>query len=210
MMPSLMVALLVRSIDHALPISLAVAAVGLYLYGALYLLPKLKGEQNTTYLMWCVARVLVYLLLMGSVGDPVLISQVAVTVGLMSTTVFNVYQMVNARSKGQAIASCLMTNFHLWMIASMWEYRVQLVLSLLGLLLGAGFIVVGFIRNIKSARKCGLVCCILYSIKMGLFDIGYGGLGTAGGLVLAGVVCFGISIAYNLMSEKYDNHSGRE
>lgn len=83
---------------------------------------------------------------------------------------------------------------------------VGLAVSVMGLLLAAGFIVLGFWKKSKDMRLLGLGFMILYVLKISLFDVqGSSGIfGTAGGLLLGGLVCFGVSFAYNRIDRLYD------
>lgn len=187
-----------------------IASVGLQLYWVLYLERQPAESRGITLVAWYVFRVLVYLALLVNSLFPDEPTKVLLIASLMLTVIFNVYQMVHARTAIQSVVSCIMANWHMWLIMSLCSVDAQLIVSLLGLVIGASFIFAGFYLGIKAARNSGLVCCILYVLKMGIFDISGGGLGTAGGLLLAGLLCFGISFAYNKALKVYDNSSDEE
>ena len=81
-----------------------------------------------------------------------------------------------------------------------------LALSVLGVCLCAGFIWLGFFREIRTMRRLGLAGMILYVIKIALLDVQSASgdaVSTALGLLFAGVVCFGVSFVYNRLDKKY-------
>ena len=81
-----------------------------------------------------------------------------------------------------------------------------LALSVLGVCLCAGFIWLGFFREMRTMRRLGLAGIILYVIKIALLDVQSAGrnvVSTALGLLLAGLVCFGVSFVYNRLDKKY-------
>ena len=81
-----------------------------------------------------------------------------------------------------------------------------LALSVLGVCLCAGFIWLGFFRELRTMRRLGLAGMILYVIKIALLDIQSAGgdvVSTALGLLFAGLVCFGVSFVYNKLDKKY-------
>ena len=81
-----------------------------------------------------------------------------------------------------------------------------LALSVLGVCLCAGFIWLGFFRELRAMRRLGLAGMILYVIKIALLDIQSAGgdvVSTALGLLFAGLVCFGVSFVYNRLDRKY-------
>ena len=81
-----------------------------------------------------------------------------------------------------------------------------LALSVLGLCLCAGFIWLGFFKEIRTMRRLGLAGMILYVIKIALLDVQSASgdaVSTALGLLFAGLVCFGVSFVYNRLDKKY-------
>lgn len=182
--------------------SVVYASVALQLYGALYLLRQPEEEYEVTQIVWRVFRVLVYVAALGSAFFATDTTRVLITVQLLFTTAFNMYQLVAGKKIVQTVVTCIMAHWHLFFLSSLWSISMQLPVSLVGLLIGAGFIVLGFKLKHKAARQCGHLCCIVYAMKMGLFDATAGGLGTAGGLLLAGVVCFCISLIYNRVEKR--------
>lgn len=81
-----------------------------------------------------------------------------------------------------------------------------LTLSVLGVCLCAGFIWLGFFRELRTMRRLGLAGMILYVIKIALLDVQSASgdvVSTALGLLFAGLVCFGVSFVYNKLDKKY-------
>lgn len=81
-----------------------------------------------------------------------------------------------------------------------------LALSVLGLCLCAGFIWLGFFKEIRTMRQLGLAGMILYVLKIALLDVQSASgdvVSTALGLLFAGLVCFGVSFVYNRLDKKY-------
>ena len=81
-----------------------------------------------------------------------------------------------------------------------------LALSVLGICLCAGFIWLGFFRELRTMRRLGLAGMILYVIKIALLDVQSASgsvVSTALGLLFAGLVCFGVSFVYNRLDKKY-------
>ena len=81
-----------------------------------------------------------------------------------------------------------------------------LALSVLGVCLCAGFIWLGFFRELRTMRRLGLAGMILYVVKIALLDVRSADgsvVSTALGLLFAGLVCFGVSFVYNRLDRKY-------
>ena len=208
--PSIVLAVLCRV--NLLPdvTPFVVVTASLQVYGVFYLNQQEDSKRTGAYVVWCVLRVLAYIVILGNCLFPDTPTKVLLTLSLMLTVVYNLYQMIDARSRVQTVICCIMANLHLWMISGMWGWDIQLLISMVGLLIGVGFIVGGFYISLKPARQCGLACCIIYVLKMGLIDSSGGGLGTAGGLLVAGLVCFAISFAYNKALKLYEGEDRAE
>lgn len=81
-----------------------------------------------------------------------------------------------------------------------------LALSVLGVCLCAGFVWLGFFKELRTMRRLGLAGMILYVTKIALLDVQSAGgdaVSTALGLLFAGLVCFGVSFVYNRLDKKY-------
>ena len=81
-----------------------------------------------------------------------------------------------------------------------------LFLSVLGVCLCAGFIWLGFFKELRTMRRLGLAGMILYVVKIALLDVQSARgsvVSTALGLLFAGLVCFGVSFVYNRLDKKY-------
>ena len=98
-------------------------------------------------------------------------------------------------------------------VVSMWAIITRLsdidyVVSIVMLLLAIGMIVLGFkikVRDIvgnKEMRLFGLVLSMVVTVKLLMFDIEHNNLlETSGYLLLAGILCFAISFAYNRLDK---------
>jgi hypothetical protein len=79
----------------------------------------------------------------------------------------------------------------------------SVIVSVAGLLLAVVCILIGFKLPVKSIRIYGLSLSILSVAKLSLLDINYDNLaGRAVGFFVCGVLCFGISLVYNLIDKK--------
>ena len=127
-------------------------------------------------------------------------AKVIITGYAVFTAAWHIWNLVKpGRKRWAPVISCLLSNWHMWALFSIWDDMDHAILiSLLGLVLAVGFIWLGFKLEVTSARHMGLACAILYSIKLALFDVGlFDTIGSVGGLLLAGLICFGISLVYN-------------
>ena len=108
-------------------------------------------------------------------------------------------------SKVYAVLSVLFANETLAFAGGV-NNAYGLSLSVLGVCLSAGFIWLGFFKEIRTMRRLGLAGMILYVIKITLVDIQSASgsvVSTALGLLFAGLVCFGVSFVYNRLDRKY-------
>ncbi len=95
----------------------------------------------------------------------------------------------------------------------MWNSRnANIFISCFGLLLSAVFIGLGFWRKRKPLRLAGLTTMIGYVLKIALVDISRTGDTGKQILVLlaGGIVCFGVSFAYNKLDKLYGDVKTRE
>lgn len=112
----------------------------------------------------------------------------------------------------RTVFSVLFANWTLFFVGNAAAGIEGLAISVLGLVLSAGFIALGFRRRSKGMRLFGLGFMILYVLKISLFDVAASGsiFGTAGGLLLGGAVCFGVSFAYNRIDRAWaENDAGK-
>ena len=108
-------------------------------------------------------------------------------------------------SKEYAVLSVLFANETLAFAGGVNDVY-GLGLSVLGVCLCAGFIWLGFFRELRTMRQLGLAGMILYVIKIALLDVQSASgdvVSTALGLLFAGLVCFGVSFVYNRLDKKY-------
>ena len=115
-------------------------------------------------------------------------------------------------SKVYAVLSVLFANEALAFAGGVSDVY-GLTLSVLGVCLCAGFIWLGFFREIRTMRRLGLAGMILYVLKIALMDVqsARGGVvSTALSLLFAGLVCFCVSFVYNRLDKKYGGGEGTE
>lgn len=175
-----------------------VVMVCLYIYYFLYLDRCEEAPTQNVKIAWYVARVVTYLALLSNILFADTADKIILTCAMMITIGFNLYQMIHTKSGAHAILCCLLANWQMLCLTGMWDFKINILTSIAGILIAAGFVAAGFLLDIKASRQVGLGCAVLYSIKLGLFDVaGNTGIGTAGGLLIAGLLCFGISLAYN-------------
>ena len=106
------------------------------------------------------------------------------------------------------ILSVVFSHLNLFFIADMWRTgNANILVSCFGLLLSAALIGIGFWRKEKTIRIAGLSTMITYVFKIALLDIAQ--TGDMGRrvliLLLGGIVCFGVSFAYNKLDKLYGN-----
>lgn len=190
----------------------AVISAGLQAYWIVYL----KKAEPSAYLdaarfLWYVMRAAAYAGVLASAIFADGATKAVLAVSLMLTLAFNVYKAIGSESRIQSAAACLMANWHLHLLAGIYGFgSYQVAISLTGMAVSAGSVMAGFVLDKKGMRQAGLGCVILYALKLGLIDASGGGLGTAGGLLLAGIICFGVSLAYNKLGKIYGRQDGRE
>ncbi len=176
----------------------AVVMVCLYIYYFLYLNRCEEAPAQGVKTVWYGVRVITYLALLSNILFADTMDKVILTCAMMITIGFNLYQMIRTKSGAHTILCCLLANWQMLCLTGMWDFRINILTSIVGILIAAGFVTAGFLLDIKASRQVGLGCAVLYSIKLGLFDVvGNTGIGAAGGLLIAGLLCFGISLAYN-------------
>lgn len=183
------------------------------LYGYYFLLLKDREADGLPMILWYGARGVFYTSLIFGCGfysdTP---GKLFVTVGFMAALCFNAYMLTQRKGPWQAVATCLLCNQQMLCLAGIWglaEYNI--LVSLLGFVIAAGFIAFGFYYHVKPSRQAGLGCAILYAVKMGLFDIGgRSSLAISGGLLVAGLLCFGISFVYNKLGRREQEYLREE
>ena len=124
---------------------------------------------------------------------------------LMAMSGSSVAWAATSGSKVYAVLSVLFANEALAFAGGMTDVY-GLTLSVLGVCLCAGFIWLGFFREIRTMRRLGLAGMIVYVLKIALMDVqsARGGVvSTALSLLFAGLVCFCVSFVYNRLDKKY-------
>ncbi len=132
------------------------------------------------------------------------------TMAMVNVSIYCAARAEMTKNQLYAIFSSVFVHFNLFWISVIWRFSYSSIwVSLVGLALSAGLIFLGFRSNSKPMRQTALGCSILYVIKLAFVDIDLGGgVTTAGALLLAGLLCFGISLAYNRLSKFYGAEAG--
>lgn len=131
-----------------------------------------------------------------------------VTLGMAMALGFNVYLLALSRDGKAGIWACLLANLELYWLFSMWGLGRGTVLSVLGILLAAACLYGGFRFRLKRLRLGGLAGAFAWSLKLGLADAANGtAAGAAGGLLIAGLVCLGMSLAYNRLGRMLEQEA---
>lgn len=134
---------------------------------------------------------------------------------LLAFTASSVASALLSGSMARCAWAVVMANWTAYFAACMENGLSGMAFSLLGITLAAGFVALGFYKKTRNLRLSGLGVLILYVMKLSLFDIRQSGssIGMAAGLLLGGLVCFGVSFGYNYLDRKYgieDKTTGKE
>ncbi len=126
---------------------------------------------------------------------------------LMGMSVVSVYEAVLKGSILFAALSMFAFNLNMWYIADLVaeESISFLAISIIGIVLAAAFIALGFGLRKKSLRIIGLITMIIYVLKISIIDLSESAARGMNVLLLiaGGLVCFGISFLYNRLDKKY-------
>ncbi|MBR1842460.1 MAG: hypothetical protein IJ788_04210 [Oscillospiraceae bacterium] len=129
---------------------------------------------------------------------------------LISLSVAGIYDAIRYKSLPIAILYVALANFNVFYLTQLiLDSEAVLTVSVAGIVIAAGLICVGFIVRMKSLRILGLVSMLVYVLKIAFLDVpSLGGSGLNVILLAgAGLVCFGISFAYNKLDKYF---TGRE
>lgn len=144
-----------------------------------------------------------------------MLHMMAVALGLVLVCT-NSYSLVSGKNGGW-MSVYVGAKLLLFFMVVLSSYEVpQFLLSFAGLLLAAVCVVSGFLiglqtgRDFKPLRIFGLVLVMICLIKLILIDIHYDNhLLRAVSFFVSGVLCFGISLLYNLADKKIIRRNGR-
>lgn len=129
---------------------------------------------------------------------------------LISLSVAGIYDAIRYKSLPLAILYVALANFNVFYLTQLiLDSEAVLTVSVAGIVIAAVLICVGFIVRMKSLRILGLVSMLVYVLKIAFLDVpSLGGSGLNVILLAgAGLVCFGISFAYNKLDKYF---TGRE
>ncbi|MCM1297661.1 MAG: hypothetical protein NC311_19160 [Muribaculaceae bacterium] len=195
------------------PAPVLISLAGLYLYFN----NEMAGQETDIKLdcAWRALRIAAFSTMLGygvaamSTGFVPIPAKITITIGILISIAFNIYLLALSIDKNAGVWACALANFGLLWLFGLWGLGQGAALSVLGILLAAACLYGGFRLKLKRLRLGGLAGAILWSVKLGLFDISNGtALGAAGGLLLAGLVCLGMSLAYNKLGRILEEGSG--
>lgn len=193
------------------PVGTAIAGLIAYDYFA----ARKGGEENLDRLaraLWAGCMIAAYLLLVFGTDTPYRASEIMVAVNaalkifcFAGLSVYRIERARNSRSQISAVLSVLFMHLNLyWSVQAGSVSFTWVIVSLVGLALSAALILCGFRWRCKPMRQTALICSILYVVKMAFVDIRLDdGIKAAGALLIAGLLCFGISFAYHKLSLRY-------
>ena len=129
------------------------------------------------------------------------------TIMIIAIITITIYNAVEFKNIAHTIIGIIVTNIDLFNLFFFWDGKKEaLIISIVGLVISAIFIVLGFRFKNKSMRLLGLITMIIYVIKISLFDIPNGSNDTISAalmLLFGGIICFIISFIYNKLDKKY-------
>lgn len=131
---------------------------------------------------------------------------------LMAYSFAAVYLALRSSMTSSIIAAAVFCHINLFYLTSLWNEDASIAASFLGLMLAAVFIAIGFWQKKKTVRVTGLTMMILYVLKIALVDVSMDGeLGSrALILLLGGIVCYGVSFAYNKLDKLFGETDGSD
>ena len=148
------------------------------------------------------------MMLSGWFGSFTLCDEVEITLMVMALAVTNLYTCIIYKGKFRTALAVITWNINIFAIADLWSKSdLILMISLVGIMVSALFITLGFIFKNKGIRVMGLITLIVYVLKVVIFDIS----STSGSgmnilmIALGGLICFGLSFAYNKLDKIYGN-----
>ncbi|MDE7244992.1 MAG: DUF2339 domain-containing protein [Oscillospiraceae bacterium] len=134
--------------------------------------------------------------------------KIIITVLLALYSAIFTCKAIKSQSAACMILSAVFSNLNLFFITNLWNTgNANTLVSCFGLLLSAVLIGIGFRAKQKTIRVAGLFTMIAYVFKIALFDVAQTGDMSRRifVLLLGGVVCFGVSFAYNKLDKLYGN-----
>ena len=156
-----------------------------------------------TYIALVFIHVTVYIYALFNEKAPV---EALTTVILISLSVSGIYDAIRYKSLPLAILYVCAVNFNVFYLTQLLlDSEAVLTVSVAGIIVAAALICVGFAVRMKSLRILGLVSMLVYVLKIAFMDVPHLG-GTGLNVLLlagAGLVCFGISFAYNKLDKLF-------
>ena len=132
---------------------------------------------------------------------------------ILTCTIFAANSIYKSFNKFHMVEKVVDILFMFICLASIAHVTIKneysLLVSLIYIVVAAALIVAGFIYNIREVRKISLGCLIFFVFKMLVYDIEGETLAwKVIGVILAGLICLGLSYVYDRLDKKYVAQSG--
>ena len=113
----------------------------------------------------------------------------------------------NWQSQSLTMIHCIKYTFYFWFLMLTFETEM-IFINIVMLLFAIGSIVLGFNKKSKPARIYGLVLSLISSVSLVFFSVSFDStLQVAGGIILCGLLCFGISFIYSKASKALEQNN---
>ena len=139
------------------------------------------------------------------------VSDVFLAITLLVIAMSSIYFAVLSRNTARTICAVILCNYNMFVMCSLVGIsKLLLMISVMGMVLSAVFITLGFVLHFKQLRLAGLLCIVFYVFKIIVFDVGLADntLVNIGMLLLGGILCFVISWFYNKLNSIYGTDDG--
>ncbi|WP_026459900.1 DUF2339 domain-containing protein [Schaalia suimastitidis] len=134
-------------------------------------------------------------------SQPVGILATVVLVPIVATALWLARPLIHLRT--YAFLLCFIVTIATF-YATVWLFDVwpwSLLVTVILLALGASAIVIGFWHRLRNIRLYGLILVMLIVLKLAFIDLGGYGTGSyIASLLLAGAMCYGLSVIYGRLS----------
>ena len=139
------------------------------------------------------------------------VSDMFLAITLLIIAMSSIYFAVLSRNTARTICAVILCNYNMFVMCSLAGIsKLLLMISVMGMVLSAVFIALGFVLHFKQLRLAGLLCIVFYVFKIIVFDVGLADntLVNIGMLLLGGILCFVISWFYNKLNSIYGTDDG--
>ena len=127
---------------------------------------------------------------------------------LLALSSLKIYDSLMNRSIFDCIVAVIITNLSIICIVHMTTLSIgNFIVSIVGVIVSAIFIALGFFFTSKHLRVFGLVCVLIYVLKVMLIDLN---ISSQNGfnvilLLVGGIICFAISFIYNKFDSMFED-----